>query len=159
MQIYQQPLNCTLQKGAVSLPAGSDPFAIANSLFERQFVRWAQPNWLWKLKLLSTTPNDPYFEDQWHLTQINAPEAWDIETAGGKDVRIAIVDSGVDLTHPDLNILTDLGEDFLGGNLGGAPNTEKNGNDHYGVPHGTAKRYLSRLEKRVESFASPRDEA
>lgn len=122
----------------VSLPAGSDPFAIANSLFERQFVRWAQPNWLWKMKLLSTTPNDPYFEEQWHLTQINAPEAWDIETASGKDVRIAIVDSGVDLTHPDLNILTDLGEDFLGGNLGGAPNTEKNGNDRYGVPHGTA---------------------
>ena len=122
----------------VSLPAGSDPFAIANSLFERQFVRWAQPNWLWKMKLLSTTPNDPYFEEQWHLTQINAPEAWDIETASGKDVKIAIVDSGVDLTHPDLNILTDLGEDFLGGNLGGAPNTEKNGNDRYGVPHGTA---------------------
>ena len=122
----------------VSLPAGSDPFAIANSLFERQFVRWAQPNWLWRRRVLSTTPNDKYFSKQWHLTQINAPEAWDIETASGKDVRIAIVDSGVDLTHPDLNVLTELGQDFLGGDLGGAPNTQNNGNDHYGVPHGTA---------------------
>ena len=121
----------------VSLPAGSDPFAIANSLFERQFVRWAQPNWLWHRKVLSTTPNDTYFSQQWHLTQINAPEAWDIETAGGKDVRIAIVDSGVDLTHPDLNILTDLGKDYIG-DLGGAPNTGGNGGDRYGVPHGTA---------------------
>ncbi|MBO7126459.1 S8 family serine peptidase [bacterium] len=121
----------------VSLSAGSDPFAIANSLFERQFVRWAQPNWLWKKKVLSTTPNDPYFSQQWHLTQINAPEAWDIETANGKDVRIAIIDSGVDLTHPDLNVLSQLGKDYIS-DLGGAPNTAKNPDNHYEVPHGTA---------------------
>ena len=121
----------------VSLPAGSDPFAIANSLFERQFVRWAQPNWLWKMKALSTNPNDTYFSKQWHLTQINAPQAWDLETANGKDIRIAIIDTGVDLTHPDLNVLTNLGKDYIS-NLGGAPNTQQNGSDHYGVPHGTA---------------------
>jgi len=121
----------------VSLPAGTDPFAIANSLFERQFVRWAQPNWLWRMKPMSTTPNDTYFSKQWHLTQISAPEAWDYETADGKDVRIAIVDTGVDFDHPDLNILTNLGKDYIG-NLGGRPNTKYNGDDHYGVPHGTA---------------------
>lgn len=121
----------------VSLPAGSDPFAIANSLYERQLVRWAQPNWLWRMIPLSTNPNDTYFSKQWHLTQINAPEAWDTETADGKDVRIAIVDTGVDLTHPDLNVLTSLGKDYIG-NLKGAPNTSGNGSDHEGVPHGTA---------------------
>jgi len=121
----------------VLLPAGTDPFAVANSLFERQFVRWAQPNWLWHFKPLATTPNDTYFSQQWHLTQINAPEAWDYETAANKDVRIAIVDSGVDLTHPDLNILTNLGKDYIG-SLGGGPNTSGNPNEHYGVPHGTA---------------------
>ena len=127
----------------VLLPAGTDPFAIANSLFERQLVRWAQPNWIWHMIPLSTTPDDPYFAKQWHLTQINAPEAWDYETAAGKDVRIAIVDTGVDLNHPDLNVLADLGKDYVG-NLNGAPNvptyggTTKGGNDHEGVPHGTA---------------------
>ena len=121
----------------VSLPAGTDPFAIANSLFERQFVRWAQPNWLWRMKPMSTTPDDTYFSKQWHLTQINAPEAWDYETADGKDVRIAIVDTGVDFNHPDLNILTNLGKDYIG-NLGGRPNTSGNPTDHRGVPHGTA---------------------
>jgi len=119
----------------VSLPAGTDPFAIANSLFERRFVRWSQPNWLWHIKPLSTTTNDPYFSD--HLNNIKAPEAWDTETAEGKDVRIAIVDTGVDLTHPDLNVLTELGKDYLG-ELGGAPNYEEHGDDHRGVPHGTA---------------------
>ncbi len=121
----------------VSLPIGSDPFAIANSLYEKQLVRWAQPNWLWRMIPLSTTPNDPYFSKQWHLTQINAPDAWDTETAENKDVRIAIVDTGVDLNHPDINVLKNLGKDYIG-NLGGAPNTSGNGNDHEGVPHGTA---------------------
>ena len=119
----------------VLLPAGTDPFAIANSLFERQLVRWAQPNWIWHMKPLSTTPDDPYFSRQWHLTQINAPQAWDTETAAGKDVRIAIVDTGVDFDHPDLNILTNLGKDYVG-NLGGRPNVSQD--DHEGVPHGTA---------------------
>ena len=121
----------------VQLPTGVDPFAIANALFERQLVRWAQPNWLWNLLPMAKTPNDPYFSHQWHLTQINAQYAWDTETAEGKDVRIAIVDTGVDLTHPDLNVLSNLGKDYIG-NLGGAPNTQQNGNDHEGVPHGTS---------------------
>ncbi|MBP5406240.1 S8 family serine peptidase [bacterium] len=121
----------------VKLPAGTDPFAIANALFKGQLVRWAQPNWTWHMIPLSTTPDDPYFSKQWHLTQINAPEAWDTETAENKDVRIAIVDTGVDLNHPDLNVLSNLGKDYIG-NLGGAPNTSRNGNDHEGVPHGTS---------------------
>ncbi|MBR6421764.1 S8 family serine peptidase, partial [bacterium] len=127
----------------VQIPTGADPFAIANALYTRHLVRWAQPNWLWKFVPMSTTPNDTYFSKQWHLTQINAPEAWDTETAAGKDVRIAIVDTGVDLTHPDLNVLADLGKDYLG-DLGGAPNVPtyggntQGGNDHEGTPHGTA---------------------
>ena len=127
----------------VQLPAGTDPFAIANALYTRRLVRWAQPNWLWHFIPMSTTPNDPYFSSQWHLTQINAQYAWDTETAEGKDVRIAIVDTGVDLNHPDLNVLSNLGKDYLG-NLGGAPNTptyggnQNGGNDHEGTPHGTS---------------------
>ena len=122
----------------VQLPTGTDPFAIANSLFTRRLVRWAQPNWLQHLIPLSKKPNDPYFSSQWHLTQINAPDAWDTETAENRDeVRIAIVDTGVDLTHPDLNVLANLGKDYIG-NLGGAPNTTGNPNDHQNIPHGTA---------------------
>ncbi len=124
---------------SVQLPAGTDPFAICNALFERRLVKWAQPNWMWHMIPLSTTPNDTYFSKQWHLKQINAPEAWDVETAANKDVRIAIVDTGVDLTHPDLNVLKNLGRDYIG-KLGGAPHTTNNTyNDILnGVPHGTA---------------------
>ena len=45
-------------------------------------------------------PNDPLFNRQWGLDQINAPEAWPVTRGAG--TTIAIVDTGVDLRHPDL---------------------------------------------------------
>jgi len=46
-------------------------------------------------------PNDPSYGFQWHLPKIGAPAAWDlVPTASG--VVIAILDSGVDPSHPDL---------------------------------------------------------
>lgn len=45
-------------------------------------------------------PNDPYFGQQWGLARISAPQAWDVTS--GAAVRIAVLDSGVDLNHEDL---------------------------------------------------------
>ena len=45
--------------------------------------------------------NDPLFDEQWYLNQIEAPAAWDI-TTGNRSVIIAVIDSGVDTDHPDL---------------------------------------------------------
>ncbi len=44
--------------------------------------------------------NDPYIGSEWHLNKIGATSAWD--TTQGAGVTIAILDSGVDATHPDL---------------------------------------------------------
>lgn len=56
------------------------------------------------LALLVPTPaeaaTDPYRPQQWHLGEIGAPTAW--ETGRGRGQVVAIVDSGVDLEHPDL---------------------------------------------------------
>jgi len=49
---------------------------------------------------LDGTPNDPSFPSQYHLSKINAPVGWDASTGTG--VIIAILDSGVLATHPDL---------------------------------------------------------
>ena len=55
---------------------------------------------------LETRPNDLYFNPpysrQWGLSKIQAPAAWDI-TTGESDIIIAVVDSGIDLDHPDLS--------------------------------------------------------
>jgi subtilisin family serine protease len=68
------------------------------------------------------TPNDPGYGEMWGLhnwgqtggtldTDIDAPEAWDITTGDG-DIVVAVIDSGIDLNHPDLsaNIWTNPGE-------------------------------------------------
>ncbi|MBN2055123.1 S8 family serine peptidase, partial [bacterium] len=47
------------------------------------------------------TPNDPMLSDQWHLETVMAVQAWDVAHGSG-DVAIAIVDSGIQLVHPDL---------------------------------------------------------
>ncbi len=44
---------------------------------------------------------DPYFGDQWGLIEAQVPQAWDLG-ADGSGITIAIVDTGVDLNHPDL---------------------------------------------------------
>ena len=61
--------------------------------------------------VLARTPADTYLAEQWYLDQIDAPGAWNI-TVGNRDVVIAVVDSGVDIDHPDLEdkIWTNAGE-------------------------------------------------
>lgn len=62
-------------------------------------------------------PNDPDPEIKlldnklWGLKKINAPKAWNFQR-GSKDVVVAVIDSGVDYTHPDLkdNMWRNLGE-------------------------------------------------
>jgi serine protease len=56
--------------------------------------------------------NDPLFSKQWGLDQIHAPGAW-ARGARGKGVTIAILDSGVDLHHPDLKAKILPGTDFV----------------------------------------------
>jgi subtilisin family serine protease len=48
-------------------------------------------------------PNDTFFPQQWGLHRINAPRSWPI-TEGDPNIVIAVLDEGVELGHPDLNL-------------------------------------------------------
>ncbi|MCP3999892.1 MAG: S8 family serine peptidase [Gammaproteobacteria bacterium] len=58
-------------------------------------------DWL-KLETYAAVPNDPNFSQQWGLNAINLANALDLAT-GSSNVWIAIIDSGFDLGHPDIN--------------------------------------------------------
>ena len=58
-------------------------------------------------------PNDTYYSTcQWNLPQIRAPYAWAVST-GSSNVIVAVLDSGADLTHPDLQGQLVAGYDFV----------------------------------------------
>ncbi|HET9674668.1 MAG TPA: S8 family serine peptidase [Gaiellaceae bacterium] len=67
----------------------SRPIALACALFALALPAGA-----------AAATSDPLFSQQWGLQQINADEAWATSTGAGQIV--AVVDSGVDLAHPDL---------------------------------------------------------
>ena len=48
------------------------------------------------------TPNDSYFGNQWYLSRIKADKAWE-KLSSSPDIVIAVIDSGVDIYHPDLD--------------------------------------------------------
>jgi thermitase len=94
----------------LSVPEGRE-LAVIASLRHHPLVEYAEPNYIIHAVL---DPNDPYFPSQWGLDMIDAPEAWDI-TTGSSDIIIAIVDSGIDLDHPDLSGKIIVGYDYVNG--------------------------------------------
>jgi serine protease len=50
---------------------------------------------------LARTPNDPSYGSLYGMTKIGAPAAWDVST-GSANMVVAVIDTGVNYTHPDL---------------------------------------------------------
>ncbi|MBX3608461.1 MAG: S8 family peptidase [Hydrogenophaga sp.] len=84
-------------------------------------VAWVEPNVLERNQLV---PNDPAYADQWHLkapttvpdfqpSALNMPSAWDITTGAATNTVVAVVDTGVRFSHPDLAGRLIGGYDFI----------------------------------------------
>jgi thermitase len=86
----------------VQLPPAASEAAYQNVLRGRPDVEFAEPDYLRRHEQTQVVPNDPSYGNQWHLPKIGAPAAWGT-TKGSASIVIAIVDSGVDGTHPDLS--------------------------------------------------------
>jgi subtilisin family serine protease len=81
----------------IELPAQASEMAVANIMRGNPHIEFAELDQALEPNL---TVNDPYYTSSWHLPKIGAPQAWDIKNGSG--VVIAILDTGVDSTHPDL---------------------------------------------------------
>src|SRR2546422_58654 len=95
---------------AVRIPPGMRVKDAIEFYRRRPDVLYAEPNWIVDAQVV---PSDPSFSSLWGLNNtgqnggipdadIDAPEAWDI-TTGSSDVVVAVIDTGIDYTHPDLS--------------------------------------------------------
>jgi len=107
----------------VDLPAGVSERAVQQRLARHRLLKFAE---LDRRIAPAYAVNDPYLGSEWHLTTIGAATAWDLTQGAG--VTIAILDSGVDGSHPDLAARMVDGWNFYDGN---ADTSDANG-------HGTA---------------------
>ena len=96
----------------VHLPSGSAS-AVAKILERHPQLKMVE---LDRLVVSTALPNDPYLGSEWHISKIGAPAAWSSAAGMGDGVRIAILDSGVDASHPDLAVNIVPGYNFVDGN-------------------------------------------
>lgn len=104
----------------LKLPKNSDVNEMVGKYNKNPYVEYAEPNY--KVYVDTTIPNDEHFSVLWGMhntgqsegtvdADIDAPEAWDI-TTGSDTIVVAVIDTGVDYNHKDLdaNIWTNPGE-------------------------------------------------
>lgn len=94
----------------VQIQAGSEK-AVEALLKRNKHLKFAERDILLKADL---TANDLWYTSAWHLQKIGVPAAWD--TSQGTRITIAILDSGVDGTHPDLATKMVAGWNFYDNN-------------------------------------------
>lgn len=113
---------------------------MANRIHESGAFEYAEPDFLLLLKRFNT--NDGLFDYQWSLdntgssiqyngtpgADMNVVPAW-ATTTGSSSIKVAIIDEGVDLVHPDLTANLLSGYDATGQGSGGAPQ----GDDAHGT--------------------------
>ena len=83
---------------------------VARDIANQPCVEYAEPNYLRHSMLI---PDDDHYNQHWQFKKIDLPDAWDI-TTGSDQVKVAILDTGVLMSHPDLHSrLTADGYDFI----------------------------------------------
>ena len=115
--------------GAEVVRVQGDPAVVARRLNRSVLVSYAEPNFILRATAI---PNDPMFSQLYGLNNvgqtggrvdadIDAPEGWDAAGLGGfpatGGVKIGIVDTGIDQTHPELSGKTVNCADSIGGVL------------------------------------------
>ena len=107
----------------VNVPPGQSEEKLAERLARHPHIEFAE---LDRLAPPGSTTNDPMLSSQWHLPKINAPTAWGASVGAG--TIVAILDTGIDPSHPDLAGQLVPGWNFYGNN---SDTSDPNG-------HGTA---------------------
>ncbi|OCA88286.1 hypothetical protein A8F94_10840 [Bacillus sp. FJAT-27225] len=97
----------TIKRRGASLGRGMERIQIPKEKTISQFieelelssdVEYVEPDYKLKKEYV---PNDPYYKRQWQHEAINSNVAWE-KTKGNNQITVAVIDDGVQITHPDL---------------------------------------------------------
>ena len=113
----------------------ADITSVAEEFSELEEVEYAEPNYIVYACSIGTAADyttDPMYSKQWGIPAIGLDKLWDVPVVNTKRPVIAILDTGVDITHPDLadNIWTNELE------ANGADNADDDGNGFADDIHG-----------------------
>ena len=97
----------------MAVPANQSPQVVAEALSRDRGVAWAEPMNVYHGQGASAAPNDPLFPAQpaahaWRLADLH-------QIATGKGVSVAVIDSMIDQSHPDLAGQIQSRENFVEG--------------------------------------------
>jgi subtilisin family serine protease len=115
-----------LDVDVVVVPKGEELAAVA-ALQADPAVAYAEPDYLAyaagalaaparqsnpPLSALGVQPNDTFWTAQWNLRRVQAPLAWEL-TQGASTTVVAVIDSGIDLAHPEFAGRLQAGFDYV----------------------------------------------
>ncbi|NHN24852.1 S8 family serine peptidase [Flavobacterium jejuense] len=122
----------------------SELVKLVNQLQKNKHVEFIEPNFI---RMIQPNTNDPNFASQWAIknqgylggtvdADMDVDEAWSYTTGTG--IKIAIIDTGVDLNHPDLQSNLLSGYDATGGGSNGNQTGNAHGTACAGIVSGVA---------------------
>lgn len=96
----------------IEVGQGQDPTSVVEALRADPSVELVEPNFI--ITRAQATPDDARFAEQWALqstgqsggqpgSDVGAVAAWSV-TTGSPSTVVAVIDSGIDFTHPDLRL-------------------------------------------------------
>lgn len=112
-----EPLGYSENGYVLQAPIGQDPMKvidIANAYYESELTVFSHPNFIRERyrepivaepptrseMITEDQPTGAFLSQQWHLPMAKVTDAWTI-TKGNSNIKIAILDDGVDVTHPE----------------------------------------------------------
>ena len=95
------------------VPDGRSTAAAADQVSHDSDVSWAEPVELYSGRAAASPPNDPLYAAEpaaaeWHLADLH-------KIASGRGARVAVIDSGIDASHPDLAGQVEVNRNFVSG--------------------------------------------
>jgi subtilisin family serine protease len=94
-----------------TLQSDENPAEVLQELQNQSEVEYVEPNrkyTTFETEEKKSITNDTYVDQQWGLQSMNVPQAWSEIGDSSETVTVAVVDTGVDATHPDLSGRVDL---------------------------------------------------